>query len=46
MPEQPRSERRTQTRTVKHEMMQELQTGNTRLVSRGDAENAEMEERA
>ena len=36
MPEQPSSECRTQTRALKHEMMQDLLTGKTRLVSRGE----------
>ena len=39
MPEQPPSERRAQTRALKQGMMQELLTGKTRLVSRGDADN-------
>jgi len=33
--------RRGKTRALKQGMMQELLTGRTRLVSRGDAENAE-----
>ena len=50
MPEQPRSERKTQnrfialftdkTRALKQAMMQELLTGRTRLVSREAAKNA------
>ena len=50
MPEQPRSERKTQnrfialftdkTRAIKQAMMQELLTGWTRLVSREAAKNA------
>ena len=38
--EQPRSERKTQTRALKQAMMQELLTGRTRLVSREAAKNA------
>jgi type I restriction enzyme, S subunit len=34
-------QRRTKTRALKQAMMQELLTGRTRLIARGDAENAE-----
>jgi type I restriction enzyme S subunit len=37
--------RRDKTRALKQGMMQELLTGRTRLVARGDAESAEMGER-
>ena len=35
-------QRREKTRALKQAMMQELLTGRTRLVARGDAENAEV----